>query len=154
MAAEEQGKAEVIWVDARDQIAGRLCSSVAKVLLRGSRVVVVNAEKALMSGHRLSIIDEWHQKLEISSINHPKYGPFHPREPSRILSRMIRGMVPRRQAKGRFALKRLRVYEGVPAQYSRLKFKTFEEAKITKAKGFYTPMGDLASEIGWKGFEG
>ena len=141
-------------VDAAGQIAGRLSSSVAKVLLNGSRVVIVNAEKTLVSGNRRSILGEMNQRLEIASITHPKHGPFHPREPSTILSRMIRGMVPRRQPKGRFALKRLRVYEGVPLQYSRLKLKTFEEAKTTKARGFYTPMGDIASEIGWKGFEG
>ena len=151
---EEQSKTAVLVVDAAGQIAGRLSSRVAKALLNGSRVVIVNAEKTLMSGNRRSILDEMNKRLEIASITHPKHGPFHPREPSRILSRMIRGMVPRRRPKGRFALKRLRVYEGVPVQYSRLKLKTFEEAKITKARGFYTPMGDIASEIGWKGFEG
>ena len=151
---EEQSKTAVLVVDAAGQIAGRLSSRVAKALLNGSRVVIVNAEKTLMSGNRRSILDEMNKRLEIASITHPKHGPFHPRDPSRILSRMIRGMVPRRRPKGRFALKRLRVYEGVPVQYSRLKLKTFEEAKITKARGFYTPMGDIASEIGWKGFEG
>lgn len=154
MVDEEQSKTAVLVVDAAGQIAGRLSSRVAKALLNGSRVVIVNAEKTLMSGNRRSILDEMNKRLEIASITHPKHGPFHPRDPSRILSRMIRGMVPRRRPKGRFALKRLRVYEGVPVQYSRLKLKTFEEAKITKARGFYTPMGDIASEIGWKGFEG
>ncbi len=153
MAADEESKAEVMVVDATGQIAGRLSSSVAKVLLKGSRVVIVNAEKTLLSGNRRSIMDEWNERLEIASITHPKHGPFHPREPGRILSRMIRGMVPRRQPKGRFAFKRLRVYEGVPVQYSKLKLKTFEEAKITKPRGFYVPIGDVAAEIGWKGFE-
>lgn len=148
MAGSRRSAPSFMVVDASGQIAGRLSSSVAKLLLEGNRVVVVNAEKALISGRRRSVVDEWLRRLEISSAVHPKYGPFHPRSPHTILSRMIRGMTPRRKAKGREALKRLRVYAGTPDEYRSLEKKTFEDAKATKPEAFYVRLGELAKAIG------
>ena len=81
-----------IVIDATDHIAGRLSSNVAKLLLQGNRVTVVNSEKIMISGRNRNIIDEYKQFLKISSILHPKHGPFHPRRPDTIISRMVRGM--------------------------------------------------------------
>ena len=39
-----------IVVDATNHIAGRLASNVAKLLMKGNRVSVVNCEKIMMSG--------------------------------------------------------------------------------------------------------
>ncbi len=86
---------QVIVADAEGQIAGRLCSKVSKLLLEGNKVVIVNAEKALMSGSRKSILQEYQDWLQIASITHPKHGPFHPRRPDGLLARLIRGMLPR-----------------------------------------------------------
>src|SRR5712691_1960810 len=61
----------MINIDATDQIAGRLCSKVAKQILIGKRVTVVNAERALISGARDSVIREWMQRLEIASRVNP-----------------------------------------------------------------------------------
>ena len=55
-----------------DHIAGRLSSNVAKLLLEGNRVTVVNSEKIMISGRKKSIIGEYKQFLKISSILHPK----------------------------------------------------------------------------------
>src|SRR5881396_2571413 len=104
----------MVNIDATDQIAGRLCSKVAKLILGGKRVTVVNAERALISGARNSVIRQWMERLEISSRVNPIYGPIHPRRPDTILRRMVRGMVPRRKPKGGAAMKRLRIYIGVP----------------------------------------
>ena len=40
---------EVLYVDASDQVLGRLASHVAKLLLNGYKVVVFNAEKVAIS---------------------------------------------------------------------------------------------------------
>ncbi|MEM4278262.1 MAG: 50S ribosomal protein L13 [Candidatus Nitrosocaldus sp.] len=142
-------KDNLIVVDATGHIAGRLCSYVAKLLLAGNDVVIVNAEKAFISGNRSSVIDEWHRFLEISSVVHPKHGPFHPRRPDNIIRRMVRGMLPRKRPKGIGAMKRLRVYIGVPEEYARIEFKTFEDAKIRKPESYYISIYDLARSIGW-----
>ena len=77
---------------------------------------MVNAEKALISGSRNSVVTQWKERLEMSSSVNPIYGPIHPRRPDNILRRMVRGMVPRKKPKGVLAMKRLRVYVGVPSR--------------------------------------
>ena len=86
-----------VYIDASNQIAGRLSSKVAKLLLSGKTVVVVNAEKSLISGSRTSVINQWKERLELSSKVNPIYGPIHPRRHANKLRRMVRGMVPRKK---------------------------------------------------------
>jgi len=142
--------AKIIVVDAQGHIAGRLSSYIAKSLLNENKVIVVNAEKALLSGSKSSIINEYLKKLEIGSVINPRHGPFHPRRPDTILTKMVRGMLPSRKAKGLEALKRLRVYIGVPEQYKSFEKTKFEEAIAKKPLSFYLTLGELSSRLGWK----
>ena len=140
---------ETVYVDASDQIAGRLSSKLAKLILSGKKVVVVNAEKAVISGSRTSVVNQWKERLEISSRVNPIYGPLHPRRPDNILRRMVRGMVPRKKAKGALAMKRLRVYIGVPTSVGLAKFTKFEDTTATRPIPVYVTMGDLSKSLGW-----
>jgi large subunit ribosomal protein L13 len=141
----------VHYIDAAGQIAGRLCSKVAKLLLNGDRVIVVNAEKTLISGERGSVMKSWLEYLKIASVVHPKHGPFHSRTPDGIITKMVRGMVPRRKPKGIAAMKRLRVYVGVPEDYAAIKFRGFDDAAATKPPAYYVRLSEIAKRIGWKG---
>jgi large subunit ribosomal protein L13 len=138
-----------VYVDASNQIAGRLSSKVAKLIISGKRVVVVNAEKALISGSRTSVVTEWTKKLEISSRVNPIYGPIHPRRPDNILRRMVRGMVPRKKPKGALAMKRLRVYIGVPSEVSVSKMTKFDDTAASRPIPVYVTMADLSKSLGW-----
>ena len=138
-----------IVVDGTDHIAGRLCSNVAKLLLDGNRVSVVNCEKIMISGTRKNIINEYKDFLKIASILHPKHGPFHPRRPDTIFSRMVRGMLPRKKPSGQAALKRLRAYIGVTNELKSKKTIQFEKAKIRKSNSYFTSMNELGRTIGW-----
>jgi len=140
---------ETVYVDAKDQIAGRLSSKVAKLILSGKRVVVVNAEKALISGSRVSVVNQWKERLELTSHVNPIYGPIHPRRPDNIIRRMVRGMVPRKKPKGVTAMKRLRVYIGVPATVGSAKLTKFEDATASRPIPVYVTMGDLSKSLGW-----
>ena len=140
---------ETVYVDATDQIAGRLSSKVAKVLLSGKRVVVVNSEKALVSGSRTSVVNQWKERLELASRVNPIYGPIHPRRPDNILRRMVRGMVPRKKPKGAAAMKRLRVYIGVPEGVDASKLTKFDDAAATRPVPIYVTMADLSKSLGW-----
>jgi len=142
--------AKIMVVDAQGCIAGRLSSHVAKFLLKGNRVVVVNAEKTLLSGSKRSIINEYLERLEISSIINPRHGPLHPRRPNTILTKMVRGMLPYRKTKGLEALKRLRVYIDIPNQYKSKDKIVFERAVAKKPLSFYLTLGEVASRLGWK----
>ncbi len=140
-----------IYVDATGHIAGRLCSEVASEILRGRRIVVLNAEKAVLSGKRDTIIAAWKQRLELGSKVNPIYGPLHPRKPDNIMWRMVRGMVPKTKAKGNLGLKRLRVYMGVPQKYSGVTMTKFDDAMATRPLPMYTTLLELSRNIGWSG---
>jgi len=142
-------KNEHIVVDGTNLIAGRLASHVAKLLLKGNRVSIVNCEEIMLSGTRSNIIQEYKDFLEIASIIHPDHGPFHPRRPDTIMTRMIRGMLPRKKPSGITAHKRLRAYIGSPKQLKSLKKTQFDKAKITRSTANYTTMADLGRTIGW-----
>ncbi len=149
-AVQHQNKTMIV-VDATNCIAGRMCSHVSKLLLEGNRVAIVNAEKAMLSGNRYMTIDSYKEHLEINSVTNPIHGPFHPRRPDTILSKMVRGMVPKRKPDGIGAFKRLRVYMGVPEDMRGANTKSFDDSKITKPESYYISIGEVAKQIGWKG---
>ena len=139
-----------IVVDATDHIAGRLSSNVAKLLLKGNRVTIVNCEKIMMSGTRTNIIKEYREFLEINSIINPKHGPVHYRRPDTIIAKMIRGMLPHdRKPSGKEAHQRLRTYIGSPKEVKSLDKIQFEKAKIRKSASNYVSVGELCRVIGW-----
>ncbi len=142
---------KLIVVDGTNCVSGRLCSKVSKLLLQGNRVSVVNSEKVMVSGNKYEVIESYKDKLEVSSVTNPIHGPFHPRRPDTIITKMVRGMVPKRKPSGMQAFKRLRVYIGVPDELKNSTMQTFDDAKITKQQSFYISMGDVAKQIGWKG---
>jgi len=134
-------------IDASGLILGRMASIVAKRLLLGEPIVIVNAEKAALSGRRLSRVKEARAFLDIG---HPGKGPFHPRRPDLIVRRTVRGMLPHRQPKGETALKRLRVFLSVPAELKNVAFQTIPEANVGKLRCPYVTVGEFAKEIGYK----
>ena len=139
-----------IVVDATNHIAGRLSSHVAKLLLKGNRVSLVNCEKIMLSGTRANIIKEYREFLEINSIINPKHGPVHYRRPDTIIRKMIRGMLPyEKKPSGIEAHKRLRTYIGSPKELKSFEKIQFEKAKIKKSPSNYTTMGEVGRVIGW-----
>lgn len=152
MASKQEKVVETnrpIVVDGTDLIAGRLCSNVAKLLLQGNKVAIVNCENIMISGTRKNILGEYKKFLEIASILHPKHGPYHPRRPDTMISRMVRGMLPRKKSSGQDALKRLRAYIGVPSELKSFEKIQFDNAKIRKSNAYYTSMAELGRNVGW-----
>ena len=142
---------EPIVVDATNCVAGRMCTKVSKLLLQGNRVSIINAEKAMLSGNRYKTIELYKEQLEINSVTNPVHGPFHPRRPDTILSKMVRGMIPIRKPSGLNAFKHLRVYIGNPRELENKEKRSFDDIKITKGPSYYITIGEVAKQIGWKG---
>jgi large subunit ribosomal protein L13 len=139
-----------VVVDADGQILGRMASLVAKMLLAGQKVVIVNAQKAVISGSRRSIIEEYKEHvLSKKTWKMPEKGPKKYRRPDMIVKRTIRGMLPYKQWKGRMAYKNLRVYIGVPEEYSNRPKIKFPEADASRLAERYMTVGELAKEVGW-----
>src|SRR3989337_4292069 len=145
MKTSEEQSRTVIY--ASGLILGRMASTVAKRLLSGEPVVIVNSEKAVLSGKRSSRVKEARAFL---AIGHHRKGPFHPRRPDQIVHRTVRGMLPRRQPKGEMGLRRLRVFLGLPVRLKDVAFQTIPEAHVSKLKCSYLTVGELAKEIGYK----
>jgi large subunit ribosomal protein L13 len=113
-------------INAEGLILGRLASVVAKRLLDGEAIIITNAEKSIVIGSKDAIINNY---LEKRARTHARKGPKFPRMPDRILKRTVRGMLPYQQARGRTALKNLKVYIGVPKEFAKSKTETIEKAK-------------------------
>jgi len=134
-------------IDAKGLILGRMASIVAKRLLDGEKIIIVNAEKAVVSGNRKSIIGEAKNFLKIG---YPGMGPYHPRRPDGIVQRTIRGMLPRKKPKGQQAYKRLRVFIGFPEELKGKETETIAEVDAVKLGCPYSRVSDIAQAIGWK----
>ncbi|HDJ89662.1 MAG TPA: 50S ribosomal protein L13 [Thermoprotei archaeon] len=138
-----------IVIDATGHVLGRLASLVAKKLLEGERIVIVNAEKSVIIGSKKMIIDRYKKKLEWRTYYNPeKRGPKIPRRPDTILKRTIRGMLPHKKSRGRNALKRLKVFIGIPERYSKSPFITLNIAKKDLEKYEFITLGELSKAIG------
>lgn len=137
-------------VDAGGMVAGRLASIVAKHLLNGYRIYVVNVEKAVITGTKERILNEFMKKLSIQSrVNPRRHGPFKPRSPEGIFRRMVRGMLPRKKARGKEAFRRLRVFRGIPPDLKDKNIVSFKEARYRLSSYGYMTLHEIARYIGW-----
>ncbi len=108
--------------DASDKILGRLASHVASAMLTArknggqQRVIILNAEKAIVSGPRQRVLGDYRAKYKL---NHARKGQFFPRMPDQIMKRTVRGMLPyQKNSSGRNSLRDLRVMIGTPSNLS------------------------------------
>ncbi len=131
-------------IDANGLVLGRAASIIAKKLLLGERVIVINAEKSVITGSKERILERFGAKRERGD---PIKGPFYPLRPDRVFRRVVRGMLPRKKARGREALRRLKVYVGNPQNLEGEKMgKTVSEIKCK-----YMRLGEVCKLLGWKG---
>jgi large subunit ribosomal protein L13 len=133
--------------DASNQILGRIATSIAKDLLKGENVYVVNCEKAVISGTPKVTKEHYLHRLQRGD---PHHGPFFPRTPQGIVKRTIRGMIPFSKIKGQEAFRRLRVYVGIPDDIKDKKFIRIEEADVNKLRCKHITVGDLSLALGHK----
>merc|ERR1711979_23707 len=144
---------EPIVIDARGHLLGRLAAIVAKTILQGQRVVVVRCEGINISGsfyrNKLKYLEYLRKRCNVN----PKRGPFHFRAPSRVFWKTVRGMLPHKLRRGKDALDRLKVFEGIPPPYDKKKRMVVPSAlkvlRLNPRRKFCT-VGRLSHEVGWK----
>lgn len=135
-------------IDANGLIMGRLASNVAKMLLSGEEVSIVNAERAVISGSKVTTLEEYDV---IRNMGTREFGPYFPRRPDRILKRTVRGMLPYKRARGKDAMGRLKVYVGIPYEYQGAEFVSVESAEMTRlSSNKYVTIGDVSRKLGSK----
>jgi large subunit ribosomal protein L13 len=132
-------------VDAKGLILGRAASVIAKRLLNGESIVVVNAEQAVVTGSRSQIIEFYTAARARGSV---RSGPHFPRYPDRIFRRTVRGMLPHLKTRGKVAFDRLEVHIGVPAALQGVATETLEAAKARPALRPPTTLAEVTRLLG------
>jgi len=113
----------------------------------------VRTEELNISGSLFRNKDKFARFVRKVTSTNPTRGPWHYRSPSKILWRVIRGMIPHKTERGKAALDRLKTFEGIPHPFNRLKRQVipaaFKNLRMRPGRKFCR-LGDLASESGWK----
>ena len=137
----------MIVYDAENQVLGRLSSTIAKQLLKGENVTIVNCEKAVISGSPKDTEGKYKEKIKRGDVFH---GPYFPRTPDGIFRRTVRGMLPWDRPKGRKAYKNLKVFIGVPEKLKNKQMVKTKDADANKLKCKSINIGKLSISLGAK----
>ena len=110
-------------IDAEGMVLGRLASQVASMLRGkhkptftpnadcGDHVIIINAEKAVLTGNKLNQKMYYHHTGYIGNMKEVKYSTLMKTKPEFAVELAVKGMLPDNTL-GRTALTRLRVYRG------------------------------------------
>ena len=132
-------------IDATILISGRLATVVAKRALLGEKIDIINAEKAVITGKRKEILENYKKKVKRGNA---LKGPYFPRMPDRLLRRIIRGMLPYKQEKGLKAYKRILCHIGTPEEFKGKTPETIKSASIMNSKALkYLSLGEICKII-------
>ena len=134
-------------IDGDGLILGRMASIVAKRLMAGEAIDIVNAEKIVVSGKRKMIIEREKEFLNVGGFGK---GPIHYRQPHRYVRKTIRGMLPHRKTVGKNAFHRLRVHIGVPEELEAAEKQTIKGVNAENLRRRFVTVGEIAEAIGWK----
>lgn len=136
----------VMIIDGRNQVLGRLGSVVARRIMDGEEIIVVNAEGIVVTGERDMIFADYKARVDRGDATKRK-GPFYPRRADLLFKRSVRGMIPWTSTSGREAYRRLRVYVGIPKQFADSEMTKIEDAS-KKISGKYTTLGAISKFLG------
>jgi len=135
-------------IDAENLIIGRMATVVAKQLLQGGKIDLINVEKAVITGKPKEIIERYKERFKRG---HALDGPFFPRHPEKMVKRTIRGMLPYKQEKGKKAFKNVKCYIGIPKEFEGKKAETIEKANVKNIKKTkYLTIKEISKQLGWK----
>jgi large subunit ribosomal protein L13 len=138
----------MVLINAQGLIVGRLSSIVAKKLLAGDEVTIINADKAILSGAKVMTFGEYKRAVDRGTT---EKGPYFPKRPDAILKRAIRGMLPYKAQRGKDAMARLRIYIGLPAELQGQQAITLEKASADRLSSYrYMELGELSKQLGAK----
>ena len=107
-------------IDGKGAVLGRLASFVAKEVLKGEEIVIINCDYVIITGNKKRIKEDFEEKR--SKVGSGQKGPKVSRLSERIVKRAVRGMLPNhRKGRGKEALRKIKCYAGVPKEYEKSK---------------------------------
>ncbi|MDD2531182.1 MAG: 50S ribosomal protein L13 [Candidatus ainarchaeum sp.] len=134
-------------VDAKDNVAGRLASKVAKAIINGERVTVINSQDLVIVGNKKSILEKFTTRVDGAVKSNPHYGPKYDRIPSKIFRRMVRNMLPTKKRAKERIIKQLRVFNTTAKGIDSKEAIIFEEIKFNHRNN-YIKLKDVALLLG------
>lgn len=123
MAKAEEVQRKWYIIDAEGKPLGRLASEVAKILRgknkptftphvdTGDHVIVLNAEKIVLTGKKLDQKIYRHHSLYPGGMKEIKYRHFLASKPEKAIELAVKGMLPKNSL-GRAMFKKLNIYKG------------------------------------------
>ncbi|XP_060228971.1 large ribosomal subunit protein uL13-like [Meriones unguiculatus] len=144
---------QVLVLDGRGHLLGRLAAIVAKQVLLGRKVVVVRCEGINISGNFYRNKLKYLAFLRKRKNTNPSRGPYYFRALSCIFCHIVRGMLPHKTKRGQAALECLKVLDGSPLPYDKKKRMVVPAAlKVVRLRHTrkFAYLGRLAHEVGWK----
>ena len=135
-------------IDATNLILGRMAATAAKEALKGQTVTVVNCEKAIVTGNKSRVLETYAEKFEVGQVNQ---GPYFPTRPDMLVRRTIRGMLPRKKARGVKAYGRVTCHVGIPAEVKVTEAAALPQASLERIKKApHITLSELCKHIGYK----
>jgi large subunit ribosomal protein L13 len=135
-------------IDAKDTIFGRAASQIAKKLINGEEIQIINAEKFVIVGNPEQIVQRYLTKRGLKHKGNPELSPKWPKVPHMLVKKMVSGMLPRKSSRGKDALERLMVYTGNPKNIDEnLKLEKVSFDGLSK----HITLHDLCKRIGYTG---
>ncbi len=137
MAKPQEIERKWYIVDAADKPLGRVATVVADLLRGknepiftphvdcGNHVIVINAEKAVLTGKKLEQKYYRHHTGYIGGLKEVQYKTLMANRPEQAMELAVKGMVPDNTI-GRKALTRLRVYKGADHKHEAQKPQVYE----------------------------
>jgi large subunit ribosomal protein L13 len=133
--------------NASGQILGRISTRIAKDLMKGEKVIVVNCEKSVISGNPKHTITHY---LERRWRGDPHHGPFFPRTPQGIFKRTVKGMLSGHKPRGRDIISNLRTYVGIPEDFDIKSSIQLKDADVNRLRCKHITLEDLSIALGSK----
>ena len=130
-----------IIIDAEGAVLGRMSTYAAKQAMQGNKIIVVNCEKAIITGNQKALLEVYLNKRTRGGTS--QKGPYFSKMPERIVRRTIRGMLPWKKTVGREAFKRIFCYSDVPVEYSSKEKLTFKK----EVRSPYMTVKELSNHI-------
>jgi large subunit ribosomal protein L13 len=138
---------KMVVVDAKGLVAGRLASKVAKRIINGEMITIVNAEEAVVVGTPSGIMEKFELRVAARVLGNPHDGPKYNRIPDRMLRKMVRNMLPTKKRQKKRIIDNLMVFNKVPKELAKEKTETFEDSKCNERYGFMT-LKEVAQKLG------
>ena len=137
-------------IDANNLVLGRMASAIAPRLLKGEKIEIINAEKAVITGNRVSILEKYYRRYHARVKGNPYIqGPKFQRRADRIVAFAVRGMLPYKRKTGKEAFKNLRVSVGNPMNLALDKAEKVETAQNKSAK--FITVAEISAAYGVRG---